>query len=253
MIPEHEIREKARINKVPITTIERDYAQSWLLSFLPDMIFKDGTCLRKIYFKDYRFSDDLDFSLPKNVDSNELYKKIKNSIEKSRAESGINFLYDFKSEKTQNGYALIIYFRIIRTSGDPLKIKMDITKKDKEMIITKPLKRLIKHNYSDFLNKKIMVYTLTEIFAEKTRSLFERTRPRDIYDVWYLKDNIAFDRKLFKKKCEFKRFKPDLDELLTRKTDFITSWENSLKHQLKELPNPEKTFENVIKFLSNSI
>ncbi|MEF8849092.1 MAG: nucleotidyl transferase AbiEii/AbiGii toxin family protein [Candidatus Thermoplasmatota archaeon] len=253
MISENEIRRKARINQVPITTIERDYAQAWLISTLPDMIFKGGTCLRKIYFENYRFSDDLDYTISDNIKNNELKEKIRNSIKKSRTQSGINFLDEFKSKKVQNGYVYIIYFRIIRTSGDPLKIKMDITKKDNEKIITKPTKKLIKHKYSDNLNKKIMVYPLKEIFAEKTRSLFERTRPRDLYDVSFLKDNIAFDKTLFKKKCEFKKLKPRVDELQKRKTDFVDSWENSLKHQLKELPIAEKIFENVIQFLSESI
>jgi len=61
MIKQSEIKNLSRRYKVPISTIERDYTQSWLLRFLPEMIFKGGTCLRKVYFKDYRFSDDLDF------------------------------------------------------------------------------------------------------------------------------------------------------------------------------------------------
>jgi len=253
MIPENEIRRIARINEVPITTIERDYAQNWLLNYLPEMVFKGGTCLRKIYFENYRFSDDLDFTLSNNINAQVLKDNIKYSIEKSRIESGINFLDEFKIEEVINGYALVIYFRIIRTSGDPLKIKLDITKKEKEKIITKPLKKLIRNSYSDKLNKKILVYSLKEIFAEKTRSLFERTRPRDLYDVWFLKENIEFDENLFKKKCEFKKLKPKINELLSRKTDFINSWENSLKHQLKELPNAEKTFRIVVKYLEEKI
>lgn len=253
MIPENEIRKIARINEVPITTIERDYAQNWLLNYLPEMVFKGGTCLRKIYFENYRFSDDLDFTLSKNLKIQELKDDIKDSIEKSSEKSGINFLDEFKIEEVINGYALVIYFRIIRTSGDPLKIKLDITKKEKEKIINKPLKKLIRHSYSDKLNKKILVYSLKEIFAEKTRSLFERTRPRDLYDVWFLKEKIEFDKTLFKKKCSFKKLDPKISELIRRKTDFINSWENSLKHQLREVPDAEKAFRIVVKYLDNKI
>ena len=47
MISEIELKEKARTFKVPISSIERDYAQSWLLAHLPKMAFKGGTGIRK--------------------------------------------------------------------------------------------------------------------------------------------------------------------------------------------------------------
>ena len=72
MIKESEIKNISRQNKVPISTIERDYTQNWMLSFLPKMAFKGGTCLRKVYFKEYRFSDDLDFTLLEEITIAEL-------------------------------------------------------------------------------------------------------------------------------------------------------------------------------------
>jgi len=252
MIPENEFREKARIFNLPISTIERDYAQDWLLAFFPKMALKGGTGLRKIYFKDYRFSDDLDFTLLDDVSFDELKQKIQKTVTRSRDESGINFLDEIKSEEVANGYIFTIYFNIIRTTGDPLKIKIDITNKENENVLLDILNKTIIHSYSDKFNKKIMVYSLEEIFAEKARSLFERVRPRDLYDIWYLSNYTNFDKSLFKKKCEFKNLTPKIGELLTRKTEFINSWDNSLKHQLRELPSASKVFNHVIKFLENN-
>ena len=49
--------------------VERDYLLSWVLdgiSAVPELretlVFKGGTALKKCYFDDYRFSEDLDFS-----------------------------------------------------------------------------------------------------------------------------------------------------------------------------------------------
>jgi len=53
-------------------------------------------------------------------------------------------------------------------------------------MIDKITQKAINHPYSDTIDTKILVYSLDEMFAEKTRSLFERTRPRDLYDIWYL-------------------------------------------------------------------
>ena len=87
-----------------------------------------------------------------------------------------------------NGFEGIVYFRILRTTGSPLRIKLDVTKIDREIILLDLEKREINHPYSDALKADVLVYQLEEIIAEKLRALFERTRPRDMYDVWYMID-----------------------------------------------------------------
>ena len=66
MIPVEEIKEVARRWGVPESTVERDYAQGWLLASLSkniEMALKGGTGIRKAFLDGYRFSDDLDFTL----------------------------------------------------------------------------------------------------------------------------------------------------------------------------------------------
>ena len=47
--------------------MEKDYYLTFILSKIkelsPDLIFKGGTCLNKIYYSYYRLSEDLDFSM----------------------------------------------------------------------------------------------------------------------------------------------------------------------------------------------
>ena len=59
-----------RPDSVPYWVLEKDYALSYLLAGIAEtpalhgsLILKGGTALRKCYFEDYRFSEDLDFSL----------------------------------------------------------------------------------------------------------------------------------------------------------------------------------------------
>ena len=53
----------------PRTVIERDYVLAWFLTGLAGhplrdvLAFKGGTALRRCWFADYRFSEDLDFTL----------------------------------------------------------------------------------------------------------------------------------------------------------------------------------------------
>lgn len=59
---------------IPWEVLECDYLLSWVLAgiaqtdaFRDTLIFKGGTSLKKCYFGDYRFSEDLDFSGVGNV------------------------------------------------------------------------------------------------------------------------------------------------------------------------------------------
>lgn len=70
MIRKQEIMRHAKSLGLSANTVEKDYVLNWLLLgiFSNDQlnkhwIFKGGTCLKKCYFKEYRFSEDLDFTL----------------------------------------------------------------------------------------------------------------------------------------------------------------------------------------------
>ena len=68
-------------------TIERDYILSWVLAgtgvnekLQKTLIFKGGTALKKCYFGEYRFSEDLDFTARDSAPSqDELEKEINRS------------------------------------------------------------------------------------------------------------------------------------------------------------------------------
>ena len=126
---------------------------------------------------------------------------------------------------------------------------MDITKKENEIIINPIQKKNIIHIYSDKVNEQINVYTLEEMFAEKVRSLFERTRPRDLYDVWHLNKKMTFDKPLFQRKCKYKKVVPNIEELINKKTNYEKTLKGSLQHQLQELPSATDVFNEVIEFL----
>lgn len=249
MITQREIREKAREYGVPESTVERDYAQNRLLMAFSslDMALKGGTGIKKVYFGDYRFSDDLDFTLLKIVAKEKLEALIKESIKKAKEESGINFSENIGFQENDNGFEIAVYFRILRGSGNPLKIKLDITQSGNEEILLPLSKRIIIHPYSDNLEAEMKVYSLEEMVAEKVRSLFQRTRPRDLYDVWYLWNNV--DKKkvldIFPEKCKFKNVKIDVKGFENGKDNFKNAWENSLRHQLKYLPTFEEVFSIV--------
>jgi len=250
MIARGEIREKAREFGVPVSTIERDYAQNWLLKSLSsiNIVLKGGTGIRKAYIDDYRFSDDLDFTLLEMFVKEELEALIKESVKKAKEESGINFSKDIRFQENDNGFEIDVYFQIMQEGGSRTRIKIDITKSENEEILLPLNTKRIIHPYSDDLKAEVKVYSLEEIVVEKVRSLFQRTRPRDLYDVWYLWDKgdkrKALD--IFPEKCRFKDVKINIKDFEGREDDFKNAWENSLQHQLKNLPDFDNVFSKVM-------
>lgn len=98
MIKPGEIQKIARTAGVRDQQIEKDYILSWILQgiamhkdFSKAIVFKGGTVLKKVYFEDYRFSEDLDFTLLDNNISNqqifdyfkEVFEYIKKLMESS--------------------------------------------------------------------------------------------------------------------------------------------------------------------------
>lgn len=132
---------------------------------------------------------------------------------------------------------------------------MDLTQH--EPVLDAPEARSILHPYPDQLpqDATVLAYSLDELLAEKTRALYERTRPRDLYDVVYLAENQseAFDlvhvRELFAAKCEKKNLPVPTFEEITRivrsDEELRAEWENMLAHQLPVLPALDGVLERL--------
>lgn len=70
MVTQREIKQHSKKFNVTPATIEKDWVLGHLLNAFysfdaieKNFVFKGGTCLKKCYFGDYRFSEDLDFTL----------------------------------------------------------------------------------------------------------------------------------------------------------------------------------------------
>ena len=251
-----EIADKLNIQK---EVIDKDWVLGHFLNAMfsipeisKNFIFKGGTCLKKVYFPDYRFSEDLDFTLCNKdfIIDTAFVKKIIKIAEKT---SGA--LYHLKKIKLQThndipqGYEVIILFwgayhkpnqRVLPVNRWQTKIKLDIS--FSERVVLQPLKKTIYHFYvdSDKINSIVTVYPLVEIIAEKLRSLMQRNRPRDIYDLYYLADIILPESyrdilAVLKEKSVDKNIDCcQYDNFVNRRKykNNKRAWKNSLEHHL---------------------
>lgn len=268
MILKKEISSKAEDWMVSPSTVEKDYVLGHFLNSFYSFgnndelfVFKGGTCLRKCYFPDYRFSEDLDFTL---LDKSLLINKsfFEQIAKHCEAYSGIRFdvrsVENKRFKDDEKGYKCIIFFWGANHNRNEApapkerwtsKIEIDISF-DEEILF--PIKRTkIFHPYSD-LNKitlkEIPVYSLSEILTEKIRAFYQRSykAPRDFYDVWYLLNHVEFDDwenigTILQQKCAIKNKIIDTaifnDETIFKSVS--KSWNSSIAHHLPQHQLPE--------------
>lgn len=81
--------------------------------------------------------------------------------------------------------------------------------------------------------------------------MFQRTRPRDLYDIWFMFEDGILVPDITQKKFKFKGLDLKTRDLLDRKDRFENGWNNSLRHQMKNVPQFNIVFENVMEHLSD--
>jgi predicted nucleotidyltransferase component of viral defense system len=260
MISKRDILDRAAEWQLRPDVVEKDYVLGWLLASLGTLplkeqwIFKGGTAIKKCYFETYRFSEDLDFSVLPDArySQEEITQELLRLAQIAGELSGIIFPADLvRVRERRNLQGGTTYEGKISYRG-PLaiptlpRVLFDIT--HHEPLQEEPEERNIFHPYPDQTpDSSILVYSFHELLAEKVRALYERTRPRDLYDVVYLLDNrsdtldLEQVRELFKLKCAVKSFAaPDVGAIIRKiqaDAELRTEWSNMLAHQLPALPD----------------
>jgi predicted nucleotidyltransferase component of viral defense system len=261
VISKQHILERAAEWHLRPEVVEKDYVLGWVLAAIaghPQLretwVFKGGTCLKKCYFETYRFSEDLDFSLLSHAayTQDELLKQLQEVVAAAHEMSGIEMpvaqvRIDVKRNKQgQPTFQARIAYRGPLAMPNWPRLLLDITQH--EPVIDPPAQRPVFHAYPDAFTDATTVaaYSLEELFAEKTRALYERTRPRDLYDVVQLVDNYASAidldraRDIFHDKCTGKGIaiptSADLGALVRDSEELGADWTSMLANQLPALP-----------------
>lgn len=257
MITKQEVLERAREWNLRPEVVEKDFVLGWLLSATTQLpaisdhwVLKGGTCLKKCFFETYRFSEDLDFTLlpTAGYDEGDIADALLALVRRTEEISGIRFHPDHVTVKTRRDKFGRATFEGRLGYQGPLviptwpRILFDITQH--EPVINATVRRGILHPYSDTRppDASVRTYSFEELLAEKTRALYERTRPRDLYDVVYILDNLtepldrALVKRTFDQKCAFKELTPpSAIELVARVRDadeLRADWDDMLAHQL---------------------
>lgn len=193
---------------IPWEVIKRDYLLSWTLagisrveSLRSTLVFKGGTALKKCYFGDYRFSEDLDFSARAAAPAGPAMERAVRKACDLAAQllneyAPVEIMCERYEEREPHPgaqEAFVVRARLPWQKKPHVRVIIE-TAMDEKLLKPVGIRRVI-HEYGEPLEAEVLVYALEEIVAEKLRAILQhiekleergwsRSRARDYYDLW---------------------------------------------------------------------
>lgn len=220
----------------------KDYYLTVILYLIKDvrgLYFKGGTALHKIFLNYARLSEDIDFTLSRDV--GETRDEIKDILNKS------NMFEKITKDKDVEGFTrLVVHYKGF--SDEQGIVFIDLNKRAK--LLMKPEKHEIKHFYHDNIPRfSFSTLAKEEMVAEKVIAAIRRNKPRDHYDIYrIIKAGIPVNIKLVKRKCQQSGVEFNIIRMFNKAKKLKRRWDENMLPLLAE----EVSFEKVMKTLAKS-
>ncbi len=167
--------------KYNLQDAQKDYFLAIILSIIygsglkEALVFKGGTAIYHCYLGQIRFSKDLDFTSKTKLKLSD--------VENLFSDFEIFKLKDMEEKKF--GLAFSVQYRGVLAQPDTIEV--DINTNQKVLLAPKMME------YRNYYGVKLScpVMDKNEIFAEKIRTLNDRARPRDPYDLVILQKKLG--------------------------------------------------------------
>ncbi len=229
MIASREIARRARQLGVQPSHIERDYVLNHVLAAISEaeteLTFRGGTALARVYWPDFRLSEDLDFLLAHLADANGL----------------LAAAVDVASERTRRALTMTRrrahegwFQAAIEWEGGVLQVDVNQAESPAPRVDRRPLQLA----YSDLNDRErlISVVALGGILADKWYLLEERDEPRDLFDLWWglCRAGVAFEDVAESFRARYGYAPPA--RAIPSAERLRPLWETRLAHQIGDLP-----------------
>lgn len=221
-------------------TLLKDYYLTvilFLINGVNGIYFKGGTALQKTFLDYSRMSEDIDFTLTKDVKI--AIKEIEKILEESKLFSRIT-----KDKDVEGFTRLVVHYKGF--SGEDGFVFIDLNKRAK--LLTKPENHKIKHFYKENIpDFSFNTLSKDEMIAEKVAAAIGRNKPRDHYDLYrIIKQNVPINLDLAKKKCSQSNAEFSIIKMFNNAKKLKRRWDEDLLPLLAE----EVSFEEVMKTLA---
>ena len=281
------LEEVSKASGIRLDILQQDYLLSWVLVGISRvkelsamLVLKGGTALKKCFFGDYRFSEDLDFTaLEKDLAGQQKMNRLFQNVHKITQEivqehAAIDLFFENYKEKTphpknQQAYVVRAKFPWQREALTTVMIEISYD----EDVCLPILERSIFHSYGEIIEDKVNCYSLEEIIIEKLRAIIQntkkmhergwsRSRVRDYYDILNIfksyEDKVDLtligkflERKFAKKSVMFPSTADFFDPIIMQQIK--TSWNNWLSPLTVKVPMYEEALKELKQIVSNII
>lgn len=167
--------------KYNLQDAEKDYFLAIILSIIygaelkDALVFKGGTAIYHCYLDQIRFSKDLDFTSKTKLKLSDIENLF----------SGFEIFKLKDMEEKKFGLAFSVQYRGVLVQPDTIEIDINTNQK----VLLEPRIMEYRNYYGVKLSCPVM--DTSEIFAEKIRTLNDRARPRDPYDLVILQKKLG--------------------------------------------------------------
>jgi len=205
MIEKRLIQWYAANSGVDLDIAEREVVLTYVMKVLSDagilshLAFKGGTAIRKIFLGNQgRFSLDLDFTMVSDLGPEEFVLEIVSAL-LSQEQYGITFAIrseDYYANPDSCG-VIVAYQHEWTTTGN---FSIQVSFRAKPILPVQPA-GFIKERYFQWLGMDpplVPTLDLHEIIGEKIRATAQRSRIRDLYDLYQF-SSLRFDRSMVRR------------------------------------------------------
>lgn len=250
MLTRFAIMRRADDDGVDALVTERDYVLAHIVAQLHhakptndgQLVFKGGTALRLVHFRNYRYSADLDFTIV-GANASAATASMVGVLEAARDFAGLPVL-----ELTDVGDRIAYVGPL--GAHKPRLLKLDIS--DTEVVTTVEHRSMLDDGWSDLPDPvPFAVYSVDEIAAEKLRCVIQRVQCRDLYDLFRLVEDMGVSlgevRLLFEHKATAKGLDPATfaDKFADRIDRYKVRWVGEMSGHLAEPPQ----FDDVVRVM----
>lgn len=180
MISEETILTLANKYQTSVMNVRREYFQHLFLSYFyqqpkaGNIFLKGGTNLRLLH-NSPRFSEDLDFNSA-IIDYEEIESLVLETLSQMEKEN-VKFSIQ-EGKQTSGGFLATVVFEGF---SSPVEIQIEISQREEEKIGE------VVAVANDFIpTYNVVSVTDQQLVFEKLRALFERKKPRDFYDLYFM-------------------------------------------------------------------
>lgn len=218
----------AKKKKFDDDLILKDFYVTAILYLLKDVegiYFKGGTALQKIFLSYARLSEDVDYTVTRNIP--DVIEDIRKIIETSHFFEKVT-----KDKDVQLFTRLLVHYSDF--SGQPNIVFIDLNQR--ATLLSPPEKHSIQH----FYDGHIPVFSVTtlsrdEMVAEKMAATIGRNKPRDHFDMYkIIEKNIPINLDFVKKKLQHSNLELDITHMFNQAKKLKKRWDADMAPLLAE-------------------